>query len=186
MKFSALESERIQLVDLDEAYLKDMFEYSVDKRFYEHLEFELHQTLAETREYFNKLLQRSSQENAHYWFIRLKDDNKVIGSFGVHDIDWRKKTGEISYGLSAHYWKKGYFNEVLRVVLDYLFFTLDFHRVSAVTSSRNESSIKALLKAGFVKEGELRDYYFSYKGERYSAVILGLLKKEYKKLWISK
>jgi len=41
-------------------------------------------------------------------------------------------------------------------------------------------SINALEKAGFKKEGTMRDYYLSYKNKlRHDAVILSILKNEF-------
>jgi len=124
-------------------------------------------------------MKRSELENAHYWFISLTKPEKVIGSFGVHDIDWRKKNAEISYGLSPDYWGEGYFGETLKVALKYLFNEQKFHRIFATTRSDNLPSIKALERAGFQKEATLRDFYLSYDGTRHNAAVLSILKPEY-------
>ncbi len=175
MTFPELIGERIKLVELAEDGLGDLFEYSKNYLLYKYFELKPIKTIGETKAYLQKLLHRNESENAHYWFIHLISSNKIIGSFGVHDIDWRKKDAEISYGLSPEYWSKGYFCETLKIVLQYLFNILDFHRVCAITRSDNAPSIKGLEKVGFQKEGVLREYYLSHDAKRYDATIMAII-----------
>ena len=179
MHFPELYGKRIRLSELSLSGLQDMYEYSKNRLLYKYFEFEPQKNRKETKEYLIKLLKRSEAENAHYWFIRLIGDNKIIGTFGVHDIDQRKKSAEVSYGMSPDYWGKGFFKETLRIVLDYLFFECNFYRVNATTRSDNLPSVKGLESVWFQKEGVLRDYYLSYNGERHDAAILAILRHEY-------
>ena len=179
MCFPDLKGNRIILSSLDKSGLDDMYEYSKNPLLYKYLEFEPHKSINETRDYLLKLISRSNVNNAHYWFIRLTENRKVIGTFGVHDIDFRKGMAEISYGISPAYWSKGYFKEVLKIVLDFLFFSKKFHRIFATTRFDNLPSIKGLEKLGFKKEATLRDFYLSSDGNYYDAVILAILKHEY-------
>jgi ribosomal-protein-alanine N-acetyltransferase len=156
-----------------------MHEYSTNPEFYKFFEYEPFKTIEETNEYLEKLIKRSSLETGHYWFIRLKRLNKVIGTFGLADIDYRKGSTEIGYGLSPDYWGQGLFKEVLITVLEYLFVDLQFHRVWAKTQSNNIPSVRALEKVGFTKEGTMRDFYLSIKGKRYNATLLSILRNEF-------
>jgi len=61
--------------------------------------------------------------------------------------------------MSPKFWGKGYFNETLKLVLDYLFIDLKINRVRAKTPTTNLPSINALRKLGFKVEAQLRDYY---------------------------
>lgn len=179
MKFPELSGERIRLIELDEGGLEDMHEYSKNPLLYKHLEHKPQKTIEDTRLYLRELIKRSELEDAHYWFVSLIETRKIIGSFGIHDIDLRRKSAELSYGLSPDYWGKGYFGEVLKVVLKYLFSEQGFHRISATTHYDNLASIKALEKAGFQREGTLRNFYLSYDGTRQDAAVLAILKPEY-------
>ena len=182
MNFPNLYGDRIDLIDLNEIGekgLKDMFEYSQEPAFYNHMEYEPHKTMEETREYLHKLFKRSRSDTGHYWFISLKEENKIIGTVGLLNIDERKGCAGITYGLSPHYWSKGYFSEALEMVLRCLFLEHSFYRVYVVTQTTNQPSINALRRAGFKKEGVMRGYYLSFKDEkRYDAAIFGLLRGE--------
>ena len=101
-----------------------------------------------------------------------KKTKKIIGSFGVHDIDLNRKSCEISYALSPIFWGKGIFMNALNLTLNRLINDFKFYRVTAVTSSNNVRSIGALKKIGFKKEGEYRDYYIKDNGVRYNATFL--------------
>ncbi len=183
MKFKDLSGNRITLIDLVEngyKSLNDMHEYSREPLFYEFMEYAPHKTIDETKQYLDKLINRASSPVNHYWCIFLKEQDKLIGTFGVINIDERKGHAEIGYGLSPNYWGCGYFNETLDVVLNHLFNERGFCRVSAITQTNNVPSINALKKAGFKIEGVLRHYYLSLKdNKRYDAALMGLLKEEF-------
>ena len=179
MEFPDLSGKRIDLVKINGKGLYDMHEYSTKPEFYEYLEFDPFKTIEETRTYLDKLITRSNSETGHYWFIKLRNENKIIGTFGLLDIDWRKGVTEIGYGLSPAFWGQGYFKEALQMVSKYLFEKLNFHRVWAKTQSDNLHSIRALENNGFIREGLLRDYYLSSSGRRHHAVVLSILRDEY-------
>ncbi|NQV54527.1 MAG: GNAT family N-acetyltransferase [Rhodospirillales bacterium] len=178
-EFPDLFGEKLNLVSLSEDGLEDFFEYSKMIQLYKYFEFGPPETITESKIYLEKLIERSNKDNAKYWFIQLVDIKKIIGTIGVHDIDWRKKIGEVSYGLSPAYWQKGYFNAALRILLDHLFRDLNFHRICATTRQDNQASIRALEKVGFKEEGILRDFYLSDGSRRHNASILSVLSDEY-------
>ena len=184
MNFDNLYGDRINLIDLIDVGIRgldDMYEYSCKPSFYKYLEYEPHKTKDETLAYLYKLIERSKSESGHYWFIMYIENQKIIGSFGLSEIDFRKGSLEIGYGLSPEYWGIGLFNETLMMVLRYLFAKLNYCRVSAKTASVNIHSIKALEKVGFIKEGVMRDYYLSTEGTRYDATLLSILRDEFYK-----
>ena len=167
MKFIDLESERLNLIKLGMFGLDDMHEYSTKEEVYTYLEFPPHKAKNETKLYLRKLLRRSELDNAHYWFVKLSEE------------DWRKKIGEVSYGISPNYSQRGFFSEALKTVLEFCFNELEFHRVCATTRFDNIGSVKGLKKLGFIEEGTLRDFYLSFDGRRYDALILAILRKNF-------
>ena len=181
MRFHDLPGCRIELVRLHLKGLQAMHEYSVQKKFYRFLEYRPHRTLNDTRDYLKKLLKISNSQTGHYWFIQLKENKKIIGTFGVVNVDQRRRSGEIGYGISPDYWGQGLFQEALALVLKHLFADLNFHRVAAKSQANNSASIRGLRKAGFKKEGVQRDFYLSYTGKRSDAVFLSMLRTEFLK-----
>jgi RimJ/RimL family protein N-acetyltransferase/spore coat polysaccharide biosynthesis protein SpsF (cytidylyltransferase family) len=177
--FPELRGERVDLVALDPGAIDDLHEYSVMPEFYRGLEFAPFTSRADTVAYFEKLKRRSDGVTGHYWMIRLKEPGRTIGTFGFLDVDRRKGSAEIGYGLSPRYWGQGLFAEALGLVLGWAFGAGGFHRVWAKTQADNASSIDALEAAGFRREGLLRDFYLSeVDGQRHSAVVLSLLSSD--------
>lgn len=179
VKTRTLKGERIDLKELGMDALNDMFEYSKNPAFYSHMELLPHQTLNETKKYLTKLLARVRDGHAVYWGIHLKKSGKMIGTFGVVDIDIRGRRAQIGYGISPSFWNQGFFAESLQLTLDYCFNTIGLNRVSATTFADNQPSIKGLLRAGFREEGCLRDYYCNTDGHYFDAMVFGLLRKDF-------
>ena len=177
--FKDIYGKEVNLIKLDIKYLNDMWEYSSDPNMYEHFEFGPQKTISDTKEYLNRLIKRSNGIDAYWWFIQINKTKKIVGSFGVHGIDFHKKACEISYALSPNFWGTGVFKQVLKLALKQLINEFHFYRITAVTSSNNIRSIEALKKTGFKKEGEFRDFYFKDNGTRFNATPLALLASEY-------
>lgn len=175
----------INLVHLNMKYLDDMWEYSSDSRLYEHFEFGAQEKYSDTKKYLEKLIQRSNKPDAHWWFIEINKTKKVVGTIGVHDINEPRRACEISYAVSPLFWGQGVFVSALNMTLRHLIHHNDFHRVTAITSSENIRSIKALKKFGFIEEGVMRDYYCK-NGDYFCATFLALLDSEFKELILDK
>ena len=155
--------------------LQDFHEYSILPEFYEHLEFPSFETLEESQHYLEKLIYRSSVPEAQYWFIRLPDINKVVGTICLHSLDVSRASVEIGYGLSPAYWGRGIFRSAAELVIDYAFNKLCVRRIVARTSVHNLASLRGLERLGFKTEGVMRDYYRSVAGEWFDAVLLSKL-----------
>ena len=148
-----IDGRLVNLIEINKNFLNDMHDYSKDHRLYEHLEFEKHETIEDTEKYLDKLFERHQKISAHYYFIQNKLNSRVIGSIGVHDINLRTMSCEISYGVSPIYLGKGIFVDTLNILLKDLFIRKNFNRVQAITSIKNIRSIKALEKFAFKREG---------------------------------
>jgi [ribosomal protein S5]-alanine N-acetyltransferase len=176
VKFKNLHGKRINLIKLNQNVLSDLHEYSTNPLVYQYLEFPPLTNITETKEYLLKLINRSKSGNAQYWSIDSIKHKKVIGTIGVHDIDWRKRVGDLGFGLSPDYWGLGYINESFNLLFKFLFSDLNFHKIYSTTRTDNIRSIRAM-----EKEGILRDFYLSHDGKRFNASILSTLRYEYNK-----
>ena len=108
-------------------------------------------------------------EAATAWVNSLLDQNllmnfaitiadKVIGGIGIEPRqDVYRKTAILGYWLSEELWGKGIMPEAVRLVTAYAFAELDFIRIQASVYSKNPASMRVLEKAGFVKEGIMRN-----------------------------
>ena len=176
--FSNQLGERLDLIKVNMKGLDDMHEYSILPKFYRYFEYGPFTSKKETRKYLKRLIELTKSSKCHYWFIRLKD-GKIIGTFGVGDINVNRLSAEISYGISPFFWGHGYFQETLNLALNHMFFDLGFYRISSKIHSENTNSIKSLKKIGFKKEGILRDFLSFKDRKRANVITFGILKHEF-------
>ena len=88
------------------------------------------------------------------------EDGTVVGSISYHQMPYGPNEGSIAYniGLSIApaYRGKGYGTEAQKLLASYLFSTYPIMRVEATTDRENIAEQKALEKAGFTREGVMR------------------------------
>ena len=119
-----------------------------------------------TREF--KLLNMINQKN---WFESIHQENppkiimlgvenkkkSLIGICGLTYIDWKNKNAEISIILSNRNWQKTKeAKNTIEILLKYGFGELNLHRIWAEIFDTAPENIKLFEKAGFKKEGILR------------------------------
>jgi RimJ/RimL family protein N-acetyltransferase len=108
-------------------------------------------------------------DDAVNWITRMQHQNpmlvfaiaiegKLVGGIGLemrHDI--YTKAPLIGYWLGESFWGRGIMTEAVKLVANYAFANLDIVRLQAGILGNNLASMRVLEKAGFVKEGVLRD-----------------------------
>ena len=117
-----------------------------------------------------------------YWAIARHDNNKIIGTIGLHEWDKYNNRGEISYDLNYEYWGKDIMRKALYQSLQYLFLELRINRIQAVTIKENLNSIKFLQKNHFNFEGVLQKYRF-YNGKYYDINIYSILRRNFEQIY---
>jgi [ribosomal protein S5]-alanine N-acetyltransferase len=113
------------------------------------------------------------------WGIALREDNRLIGSITLFNLDFNHRRAEIGYALGRPYWGQGYMHEALMALLKYAFEELNLHRIEADVDPRNTASIKTVERLGFQREGYLRERW-QVNGEIQDAFFYGLLRPEWK------
>jgi ribosomal-protein-alanine N-acetyltransferase len=85
-------------------------------------------------------------------------NDEVIGGIGIEPRqDVYRKTAIIGYWLSEELWGRGIMPEAVKLVTKYAFTQFDFIRLQASVYSKNPASMRVLEKAGYVKEGVMRN-----------------------------
>lgn len=156
---SILKGSRIYLTPLEERHIEDMHDYSSNPLFFQYMELLPHHDISDTKAYFYELKKRERERNSIYWAIVNNDDHRMIGSFGLVDIDKQIGQGQIGYGLNPEFWDRGLFKEALGLCLDFAFNELELIKIIATTSIANEASIRGLQSCGFDKNIILREFY---------------------------
>jgi [ribosomal protein S5]-alanine N-acetyltransferase len=110
-------------------------------------------------EQFMEFLKRSRQADCVSFFIRLLEDNSIIGSISLSQIFYGGfQSAYLGYYVGAAYANRGYMSEALQLTLRYAFEDLKLHRLEANIQPGNTASIALVKRAGFVREGFSRRY----------------------------
>ena len=90
--------------------------------------------------------------------LAITINDEVVGGIGLEPRqDVYRKTALIGYWLSEELWGRGIMPEAVKLVTNYAFTQLDFIRIQASVYSKNPPSMRVLEKAGFVKEGIMKN-----------------------------
>ena len=91
------------------------------------------------------------------WAIVMRENGKLIGNTGLHQIDWRHRHAHsgIIIGEPTQ-WNKGYGTEAMRLRTKYAFRELGLEKVLTSVYSGNKGSRRALEKVGYKQCGLLR------------------------------
>jgi len=135
-------------------------------------------TQAGAEEYFEKL----NHDPDRVWFmIVLKENGKPIGETGLLRMFYAWRTTDLSIILGEKdTWSHGYGTEAIKLMLDYAFGYLNFHRIAIGVVGFNESALRFYEKVGFKREGIQRDGYF-YNRQYHDFVMMSLLDTEFEK-----
>lgn len=115
-------------------------------------------TEEEHRSWFSSIRARDDVE---IWGIRLVEDDRLIGSCQLHSIDRHHRNAELQVRIGERVaWGRGYGTEAVRLLVSHAFDDLDLHRVSLHVFTHNERAIRAYERAGFQREGRLREAAF--------------------------
>lgn len=118
------------------------------------------------------------EDNNRYAITDLKDN--LIGTIGFDQVNIPARSARLFIGIGQkELWGQGYGTDSLRTFINYLFNQWNFHRLNVEIWEGNLRALSCYTGLGFIKEGRLREAYY-IDGKYYDAVILGLLKKDYR------
>lgn len=124
-------------------------------------------------------LERITKEGKHNFSIIKKDNEQLIGSCSIMNIDSINQTAEVGILIGEESARgKGYGEETLRIILDYGFNTLNLHNIYLGVYSFNEQAIACYKKVGFKEAGRLREAKF-HNGKRYDDIRMDILRDEF-------
>lgn len=115
-----------------------------------------HQRLEDTRSFLQYAVHSWNEGTDYSFSIRLKDNEKMIGSIGVmHD------QGKIQFGyiLSPSVWGSGYATEACTRTMELLRTFPSLFRIGTFVDVDNTASIKVLRKSGLVEEARLEKWF---------------------------
>ncbi len=121
---------------------------------------------------------RAARDPEVYFVVRAPT-GRLIGGIGcVHEFGPDAYRAEIGYWLARSYRGRGLMPAALRAYAVHAFGALGLHRLLAHPFTFNAASARALEKAGFKREGHLRQHYRK-NGLHLDAFVYGLLALEH-------
>jgi RimJ/RimL family protein N-acetyltransferase len=87
----------------------------------------------------------------------LKETGQLIGSSGLHRMDWQARKFEIGYWVRTSYGNQGYITEAVEAITNYAIHELQANRIEIRCNSRNTRSARVAERQGFTLEGILRN-----------------------------
>lgn len=93
------------------------------------------------------------------WCVERAEDRAFVGRIDLGGFE-RKAAAELSYYLAREAWGRGYATEAVRRVVAFGLDTLGLRRIQAAVLPENPASLRVLEKAGFIREGRMRNHPF--------------------------
>lgn len=110
--------------------------------------------------------------------VERAKDGELVGSIGVREIDRSHLQAELGFYVGVPWWGNGYAAAAVRILLPFVFGPLGMNRVYAHHMVRNPASGRVLEKAGFRREGLLRQRVRKW-GVYEDVVLLALLRSDW-------
>jgi ribosomal-protein-alanine N-acetyltransferase len=89
---------------------------------------------------------------------------------------------EIGYGIAEHHQGKGIATDAVNQFVQKCFCESPLRKLLAYVHDKNAASCRVLEKAGFAREGTLREHYV-INGVPENEILFGLLKHEWERNW---
>ena len=120
-----------------------------------------------------------NDKNRFIFSICLIENDIHIGNVGLGNIDYISRHAMFSIFIyDEKFRSRGLGTEAIILCLDFAFKKLNLNKVYLRVSPNSEKAIKSYLKIGFIKEGLLRQHYYS-NGTYKDKGIYSILKDEY-------
>jgi ribosomal-protein-alanine N-acetyltransferase len=143
-----LELRRLQSSDAEEVF----YSYGSKPEAGHYLTWPTHKGLADTRRFLQHVDQTWALGLEFTYGLRLRTENRLIGSLGIQNDDGRM---ELGYVLSPTFWGQGYATEACTAMVNYLKGLPWVYRIQSFVDAENKASARVLLKSGFIEEARL-------------------------------
>lgn len=145
-----LKSENLALRNLCKDDLDTLFEYRNDENCAKYQRWE-----DTSLEYLRKLIDTNEEksileEKNLQLGIALLSDNELIGDMFVA---FKDKTITLGYTISPKYQRRGYAYEILKALIEYIFYNFEGYEIVCLVHPDNEPSKRLLKKLEFKNEG---------------------------------
>ena len=176
---SVIYGERVRLRAAERDDVKKFHEWINDPDVTFGLSLYLPMSMRDEETWFENVAKRAPDERPLAIDVRAGDSWRLIGNSGLFDLDHLAHSAEVGIMIGDKLvWNQGLGTEVMGLLLRHGFETLNLNRVFLRVYADNPRAIRAYEKAGFVREGILREAVFK-RGKFMDVHIMGILRREW-------
>ncbi|HOE91161.1 MAG TPA: GNAT family protein [Candidatus Cloacimonadota bacterium] len=133
-----------------------------------------------------KILESFQECNNYIFAIVDRESNKLIGSCGLHDVNFINGTAEVGINIGdKNYWNRSYGHEAMNLLLDFAFNILNIYTAYLTVLGFNKRAQKLFKKVGFQDCGSLKSFR-KIAGERYDVHYMQIFAEGFKSPFITK
>jgi ribosomal-protein-serine acetyltransferase len=133
-------------------------------------------SVEQARVYLAGAADRAARAEAVDWYLFA--EGTLCGAVRLNRIEVENRKTSIAYLLDAAHQGRGIVTLAVRAFLGYCFGELGMNRVELMVATENERSIRVAERAGFVREGRLRQAE-RLDGAFVDLYVYGLLREEF-------
>ncbi|MGB1287467.1 MAG: GNAT family N-acetyltransferase [Aggregatilineales bacterium] len=124
----------------------------------------------------------ADDESRVAFIIALPDDSRALGEVVINEIDRDNNAASIRIALFENRdFGQGYGTEAMKLMVNHGFTVLNLHRIELTVYAFNPRAIRAYEKAGFTKEGVMREM-LHWDGNYIDGIIMSVLAHEWQAL----
>ncbi len=177
-----LVGNRVQLRPLEESDADILTAWINDPEIRRCLLFRVPYSVRAEKEWIASLSSGTAHPRQVALGIELRHEPRLIGTVGLHGIDWIHRRAMTGIFLSPPELRgQGYGTEAKNLILDYAFGELGLHSLSTHVFADNVASIRSVERQGYRRAGVLRQATY-VKGRWVDNVVFDILAEEWRAL----
>tara|TARA_B000000460_G_C21465830_1_gene370229 strand:- start:224 stop:784 length:561 start_codon:yes stop_codon:yes gene_type:complete len=161
-----LETERLLIKPVKEAYREMIFEYLSDHEVRHGMKMPTHDTPEKQEAWWQKFKIWREEGSALQWVAFLKDSGKYVSLLTIKEIEHNNLRGEVGYSVAKDEWGKGIGSEGVKCIVEYGFSNVNLHTIRAMILPSNLASQGIVKRLGFIQEAHFKECH-RYKGGFY-------------------
>lgn len=120
-------------------------------------------SLAQTSDNLREALTQTASDR-DYRLLLFTHAGDLVGSSGLHQVDWRIPKAELGYWAHQQFVGQGLISEAVAAITAYAHHEMGMRRVEIIVSERNARSWRVAERNGYVQEALLRQHRLNPDG----------------------
>jgi RimJ/RimL family protein N-acetyltransferase len=152
-----LRTDRLILRQVNESDGAGLFDIFTDDEVTEYYAWDAFTSVEQGHELAARTAEQFRRHEAIRWGLLAAGSSRIIGTCGYTRWSQENRFAVLGYDLARRYWHRGLMSEAVTEVLRTGFGQMALHRVEATVMAGNTASAALLDRAGFAREGVLRE-----------------------------